>query len=362
MNRSMCRAGALLLAIALLAVLAASAEAAPAYKFDKIVDSTQGLNPDGCAAINSEGEVAFKAVNDLFVETIFRATGRTLTTIADDTGELGFLGRNPSLNDLGQVSFAARLDNGSEAILAGSGGPLTTIARTQPGEFNFFVFDTSLNDAGQVAFSAELDNFDEGLFVGSGGPVTTVYLASASDFAGSLDRPSINDAGEIAFEEDLDNGTDGIFLFTGGRFVTIVDDRGRVDSTSDPQLNNEGLVAFNASLDNGERGVFTQGRRGPLTTVADSSGPFSFFSFFGPAINDAGQVAFGASLDTGEFGIFTGPDPVADRVIATGDRLMGSTVISVTVCSEGLNNAGEIVFVAQLEDGRRGIFVATPRR
>jgi hypothetical protein len=299
------------------------------------------------------------------VGTIFRTTGRALTTIADDTAELGFLGRNPSTNDLGQVSFAARLDDGSEAILVGSGGPLTTIARTEPGDFNFFVFDTSLNNGGQVAFSAELDpqfNFDEGLFVGSGGPVTTVYLASTSDFAGALGRPSINDAGEIAFEERLDNGTDGIFLFTGGRFLTIVDDRGRVDSARDPQLNNGGLVVFNAALDNGERGVFTQGRRGPLTTVADSSGPFSFFSFFGPAINDAGQVAFGASLDTGEFGIFTGPDPVADRVIATGDRLMGSTVISVTVCSEGLNNAGEIVFVAQLEDGRRGIFVATPRR
>jgi hypothetical protein len=361
-NCSMRRALTVLLAVALFAVLAASAEAAPAYRFEKIVDSSQGLSPDGCPAINSDGAVAFKAVNDLFVATIFRATGRELTPIADDTAELGFLGRNPSINDLGQVSFAARVDAGGEAILVGSGGPLTTIARTEPGEFNFFVFDTSLNNAGQVAFSAELDNFDEGLFVGGGGPVTTVYLDSTSDFAGALARPSINDGGEIAFEEDLDDGTDVISLFTGGRFVTIVDDRGRVNATSDPQLNNGGLVAFNAALDNGERGVFTQGGRGPLTTVADSSGPFSFFSFFGPSINDTGQVAFEASLDTGESGIFTGPDPAADRVITTGDRLAGSRVINVTICSEGLNTAGQVVFVAQLEDGRTGIFVATPRR
>ncbi len=364
MNRSMRRVAAVLLSMALLGMLAASAEAAPAYKFERIVDSSQGLNPDGCPAINNDGEVAFKAVNDLFVGTIFRATGQALTPIADSATELGFLGRNPSINDLSQVSFAARLDDGSEAILVGSGGPLTTIARTDPGDFNFFVFDTSLNDAGQVAFSAELDpqfNFDEGLFVGNGGPVSTVYLASTSDFSGALGLPSINDAGEIAFEERLDNGTDGIFLFTGGRFLTIVDDRGRVDSARDPQLNNGGLVVFNAALDNGERGVFTQGRRGPLITVADSSGPFSFFGTFGPSINDIGQVAFGASLDTGESGIFTGPDPVADRVITTGDRLVGSRVINVTICSEGLNDAGEIAFVAQLEDGRRGIFLATPR-
>jgi hypothetical protein len=189
--------------------------------------------------------------------------------------------------------------------------------------------------------------------------VTTIYLASNSQFIGTDTRPSINDPGQIAFEESLDDFTNGIFLFSGGEFVTIADERGAASFAFDPQLNNVGVVAFTAFLDSGASGVFT-GNGGPLTTVADSSGPFSFFDT--AAINDSGIVAFGASLDTGESGIFVGPDPVADRVIVTGEKLRGSTITNAFICSEGLNNAGEIVFVAQLADGRTGIFVASPKR
>jgi hypothetical protein len=361
MNRSMTRVLAVLLAVTFAAVLAASAPAQE-YKFTKIVDSSQGLDPDGCPAINDEGHVAFKAVSDQFVEAIFRTDKRSLTTIvSEDTGGFSFLGRNPSLNDVGQVSFAARLSGGGgEAILVGSGGPLTTVARTEPGEFNFFGFDTSLNDAGQVAFKAELDDFDEGLFVGSGGPVTEIYLASRSQFLGTDTRPSINDGGQIAFHEQLDEDfSSGIFLFDDDRFVTVADASGPLSSASDPQLNNVGVVVFRAFLDSGGSGIFI-GSGGPLTTIADTTGPFSFFGSR-PSINDGGIVAFGASLDTGESGIFVGPDPVADRVILTGEKLRGSTVTNAFICSEGLNNAGEIVFVAQLADGRTGIFVATPK-
>jgi hypothetical protein len=363
MKRSTRSLVAVLLAVSLSAVLAASADAKD-YRFMKIVDSSQGLRPDGCPAINDAGAVAFKAVSDQFVEAIFRADETGFTTIvSEDAAGFSFLGRNPSLNELGQVSFAARLSGaGGEAILVGSGGPLTTIARTEPGEFNFFGFDTSLNNAGEVAFKAELDNFDEGLFVGSGGPVTTVYVASTSQFLGDDSRPSINDAGQIAFEEDLDDFTHGIFLFSGGEFMTIADENSPVvDFAFNPQLNGGGVVVFTAFRDDGEMGVFT-GSGGPLATVADTTGPYSFFSFSGPSINDEGAVAFGASLDTGESGIFVGPDPVADRVIMTGERLRGSRVTNVFICSEGLNNAGQIVFGAQFDDGRSGIFVATPKK
>ena len=78
------------------------------------------------------------------------------------------IGFNPSINDSGQVSFAARLDGGkkpdTEAILRGDGKKLTTIATTAD-RFNFFGFDTSISNSGEVAFRAELDEefgFDEG--------------------------------------------------------------------------------------------------------------------------------------------------------------------------------------------------------
>jgi hypothetical protein len=190
--------------------------------------------------------------------------------------------------------------------------------------------------------------------------VTKIYLASKSQFLGTDTRPSINDGGQIAFHEQLDEDfSSGIFLFDDDKFVTVADASGPLDSASDPQLNNVGVVVFRGFPHSGGSGIFT-GSGGPLTTIADSTGPFSFFGSR-PSINDGGLVAFNASLDSGGSGIFTGPDPVADRVIATGDRLRGGTVISASVCSEGLNGAGELAFLAQFEDGRTGIFVATPK-
>jgi hypothetical protein len=78
-------------------------------------------------------------------------------------------------------------------------------------------------------------------------------------------------------------------------------------------------------------------------------------------------VAFHATLDDfSTSGIFVGPDPVEDRVIATGDTLDGSTVQNLTFCEEGLSGSGELAFVAQLEDPdtpegfRTAVFRATP--
>jgi hypothetical protein len=84
-------------------------------------------------------------------------------------------------------------------------------------------------------------------------------------------------------------------------------------------------------------GIFTS-RGGPVTTVADSTGPYS--SFREPSLNDLGDVVFTADLD--EFGpngvqiqgVFTGPDPVADKVLQAGDLYEGLQVSSVVTCSE----------------------------
>jgi len=178
--------------------------AVPAYAYTVVADSGEdGLDPfaSGCASINDQGSIAFRAgrlADDGFdtVDGIYRAdAGRSaLTTIVESEARFDFLGRNPSMNDVGQVSFAASLEAGGEAILRGGGGPPTVIARTKPGRFNFVGFDTSVNDEGRVAFKAELDErygFDEVLFSGAGEAVATHYRASSSDStAPTRDRPS----------------------------------------------------------------------------------------------------------------------------------------------------------------------------
>src|SRR5262249_6376099 len=58
-------------------------------------------------------------------------------------------------------------------------------------------------------------------------------------------------------------------------------------------------------------------------------------------------------------GIFTGPDPLADKVIATGDLLFGSALVEI-VGLYGLNNNGQIAFYGTLADGRQVVVRADP--
>lgn len=382
--------------LGLFMLLAAAAQAAP-HTFTKVADSARdNFNPFSftCASINNRGDVAFKAgrtssdgLNSF--DGIYRANANgTLTTIVEDPARkrFGFFSNSPSMNNLGDVSFAANLQpNSEEGILRGDGRKLTTIATTEKG-FNFFGFDTSVNDSGEVAFKGELDNFDEGLFSGQGRGLTTHYLNSSdvsvdwqpARFGGNDSRPSINNLGQIAFDESIQPEFDsGIFAGRAGSFRTIeAPDPNR--SVRAPVLNDGGTAAFETTFFD-ETGQFVDAivtDNGPTqTTVADTRGSFIAFFFRPPSINNSGEVAYGAFFDGGlSSGIFTGPDPKKDLLIATGDRLDGATVSNggLSFCEEGLNDSGRLAFIAQLDDPstrtnccpppRTAVFVATPRQ
>jgi len=390
------------LSVVLGAVLSeAQAQTAPQYTFTKAADSVEdGFDPNsfGCAAINTRGDIAFGAgrlAPDGFNTDpgIYRANAAdgALTTIAENPKRFVTIGLNPSINDSGQVSFAARLDGGkkpdTEAILRGDGRKLTTIATTAD-QFNFFGFDTSINNSGEVAFTAELDEefgFDEGLFSGSGGKrgVTTHYLTSTDvsldgqqvRFVGNDSRPSINNVGHIAFAESIQPNFDsGIFVGREGDFTQIVAPDPSVGFVV-PILNDAGTVAFHRfffdeTTQQSAEEIVKVDADGTSTVVADTRGEFASFGFRPPSLNNEGDVAFLATLDDfSTTGIFVGPDPINDRVIATGDTLDGSTVQNITFCEEGLSDTGELAFVAQLkapvtpetpEGYRVAVFRATP--
>jgi hypothetical protein len=382
-------------AIALWVALAAPA-LAQEYSFTKVADSvTDGFDPFGFGgvSINTAGDVAFRAARfdaDGFntIGGIYRfnsAEGDT-STIVENRKKYPFVGFFPSMNDSGQVSFAARLRpdkktfESPEVIFRGDGKKLTEIAATAD-EFAFFGFDTSINNGGEVAFKAELDQnsageFPEGLFSGDGDVISTHHLNTAdiqldgapARFGGNDTRPSINDLGNIAFDESVQPGFDpGIFLGQLGTFATIFAPNG--DFVEGPNLNDAGTVAFKRSFFDSVGGQFVIEIRtasgGAAAVVADTRGPFSEFGFRPPALNDNGQVAFHATLDDFSMGIFTGPDTVNDKVVATGDSLDGDTVDSLAFYEEGLNDSGELAFWAQFQDDftletRTAVFVATP--
>lgn len=370
-----------LVTLGMVVALATPAQAQE-YEFVKVADSAEdGFDAFsfGCASVNSGGDIAFRAGRphpDGFntIHGIYRANrDGTLTVIAQNDRRFVQIGFNPSMNDLGQVSFAARIDGSpdTESILRGDGQKLTTIASTA-GRFNFFGFDTSINNAGEVAFKAELDEefgFDEGLFSGTGRGITVHYLTSTSRFDGSDSRPSINDLGLIAFEERV-NFDDGIFVGREGRFRAIAPPEPEV-SVQEPVLNAAGAATFVRAFFDDVAEMFVEEIvidtvGGPPTTVVDTRGPFAFFGFRPPSLNAGGDVAFLGTLDDGTTGIFVGPDPVLNRVVAVGDTLDGATIQNLTFCEEGLNDSGELGFIAQLEDAaspvgfRMAVFRATP--
>ena len=274
------------------------------------------------------------------------------------------------------------------AILRADGTSMTTIASTA-GEFGSFGFDTSLNNAGEVAFTGQLDTGDQGLFSGAGGPVVTHYTNAApvlidgetTDLGGgNFGRPSINNTGgEIAFwdrveapapGEGIFAGRSGVFRTLGptDRFYNGAGDRG------DANNNDLGVGAFETSFldDDGEFvTAIATSDDGALTIVADTLHGYGAFGFYAPAINNRGQVVFRGFLpDFVTDGVFTGPKPKKDAIITSRDRLDGARILSTSfsVCSEALNNAGEVVFIVdlvdptQLEGFRSAIYLASPKR
>lgn len=353
---------------------------AEAYTFTKIAyTSTQIPNTSylfsffGQPSINNSGTVAF--IGGLYVPEVrrdsvgvFTGDGEQLTTI--------FFGRDTiildtNINDKSDVAFwkvvgSPRLPNAWD-ILISSGGLTTPIYRV-PRPFHPAGF--SMNNEGTVAI-LDIDyccrpgmrRNDFLLTISADGEQTPI--ANTSNFFESLYwlsyvpnlNPALNDTGTVAFWASLDAGGQGIFTSSGGDYTTIANSSGSFKDLDWPGLNNAGTVVFQASLDAGGRGIFTSSG-GNYTTIADSSGLFDYFS--APTINDAGTVAFWASLDSGDQGIFTGADPVANKVIATGDTLFGSTVTGLTFSPKGFNDAGQIAFIASLGNGRQGLFRADP--
>jgi hypothetical protein len=384
---------------ALLAVsgLTTAAHAA-GYNFTRLVDHVDdNFSPRTltCASINSSGDVAFKgsrsAPDGLSSWDVIARVNRAgvITTIAEDPAgtQFQFFSNFVSINDSTQTAFTAFLSSGDSAIFRAGGTSLTTIASTA-GQFSSFGFDTSLNNAGEVAFTAQLDNGERGLFSGTGGRVTTHYTSARTvrvdgvrtDLAGgNFGRPSINTAGEIAFWDRVDGPVPGEGIFAGrsgvfrtlgptDRFYNGAGDRG------DANNNDSGIGAFETSfLDS--NGAFVTAiatsNQGVISIVADTLNGYGGFGFYAPAINKLGQVAFRGFLpDFTTDGVFTGPDPRKDAIITSNDKLDGAGILggSFSVCSEALNDSGEVVFIVDVVDATRiegfrsAIYLASPKR
>jgi hypothetical protein len=196
---------------------------------------------------------------------------------------------------------------------------------------------------------------------------------------GRSGAPALNNSGTVAFlgsvthhTDDVNETTNYLFVTDGGTPVAIADTSGAFSGFGSLTIND--TVGFIAGMDSGQTGVFLSGGG----VVAISGGVFA--SFNSVSINNIGQTAFGARLSSGANGIFLGPDPIGDKVIATGDVLYldtctncppddapPSTVSSMSPLSlKALNDRGQItllIFFSPISpswDYFDGVFRATP--
>jgi hypothetical protein len=372
---------ALSLFVSALAALPLTAADAPStYSFTRIADDTGPLGEIGISpvAINDAGQVAFLANLDSGEAVLFVGSGGSLTTVAETTGHFRLLGFPtvgdlqkathgfPSINGLGQVTFGATRTDGVSGFFTGTNGSIPVIDNTVGLAFDGDAFSSGSGSLTTVEASVVIARrLRQAIVVGNGGSLTKI--ADTSQVFSVLDAdPRVNGSGQVAFHGIRQDGSEGIFVGTGGALTTIADTSGPFASFSDsPAISNDGRILFQATLKAPSGlpevpGLFLSSG-GNVQVVADATGHFSSFGF-APAINAQGQIAFLGTTRSGTVGIFTGGDP-EDRVIAIGDDLDGSTVFDLSVLSfrTGLNNSGQIAFIAQLADGRTGVYRADPK-
>jgi hypothetical protein len=307
-------------------------------------------------SVNDEDTVAFQAALRGGDTGVFSGDGGA---IAEVVGPILLAGvtSHPDLNNSGATSFYGELANGAEGVFLLREGRLLTIASTRDGFDAIGPLGPTMNEAGTVAFRAEPTAGVSGVFAGDSADLVTVADTEGrwSEFHG---LPVIDGRGTVVFRAEREGGAQGIYAGRGGSIETIAETGDVFESLgSFPSANVGGTVAFAATLRVGGAGIFTV-EAGQIVQVLGTGDAFE--SCRGALISDAGAVVCIATPRGGSLGLFAGPDPDADRILALGDRLLGSTVADLAANPVSINSDGHVAVRAALADGRQVILRADP--
>jgi hypothetical protein len=310
------------------------------------------------ASVNERGIVAFQAALRGGGTGVFTGNGGAVSE-AVGPARVAAVTSHPDLNGEGVISFYGELFGGGQAVFLLRDGHLETIADTR-GPFAFVgPLGPTMNDAGRVAFRADRGAGASGIFAGDGSAIVTVAETGDrwSRFHG---LPVINASGKVVFRADRNDGAQGIYAGLAGSMRTVAETGELFESLAlFPSVNDAGTVAFAATLEGGGAGILAV-EENRVSRIIDRTGAFE--AFRGALITDGGAVVRLATPRAGSLGLFAGPDPEADRILALGDRLLGSTVADLASNPVSVNGAGQVAVRARLADGRQLILRADPAR
>lgn len=369
------------------------------FTFTKLADTGNDFTSFGNIALNNQGVVAFSAGKQGSELTgIYTSNGQGITTIADldtlstllgdvqpallvgppsstETPKSYFFDGNFAINNVGNVFFGAGVNfpptqNGyyqsASKRLFLTQGDTINLVRSADDVIGGSSFSTTnsyaglgVNDRGQTVYSIETTDvnprrythitvFVDGRsiasgYIGPGAPTSQVY------------SPVINNQGTVFYAESGSVASNSSEVDVTNIYKLGSEDSkpvavGQRLSATSLAANDRGTIVFSGSIPSGKSGIF-EIDDGVITTVSDRSGKAK--------INNFGEIAFQPSPSgTDATGIFTTSGAATEKVIAPGDPLLDSTVTKVQF--GGLNDLGEVAFVAELADGTKGVFRADP--
>lgn len=313
--------------------------------------------------------------------------GFTFTKILDNSSPMTFVSAG-SLNDQGAVAITVHMEGAGYAVLVGDGRTLSSVAETAVGSFG----PATIDNRGDVVFAAD-SREGRRILLSRNGRLSTLVDTGAR----AAGNPVVNARGTVAFTAFRATGGQSVLALDHGEITEIashmrailtldINERGQVLSMDDPgrpassrlivgdgrttwivadaavdlhsglflqaAINDRGTVAFSAFLGEEGQRIYLADPRGGLTPVITSDGPFGFLTLAG--LTNSGTPVFTASLDAGGRGVFVGPDPIADRVIATGDTLDGLRVTSASAVA--VNASGQILLWVTFENGISALY------
>lgn len=308
------------------------------------------------ASVNDAGVVAFQAALRSGGSGVFTGSGgRVSQAVAPPV--IAAVTSHPDVNGSGALSFYGELARGGHGVFLLRDGRLRTLADTHRSFTSIGPLGPTVNEAGMVAFRGDSSEGVSGVYLGEGDTI-----AAVADTKGRWSRfhglPVINGGGTVVFRADRKDGVEGVYAARAGSIRAVVETgEAFVEIGHFPTVNDPGTVAFVATRRSGQMGIFSADDD-RLTQLDDAGG--SWESHRGALITRAGTVIRIATPRGGNLGLFSGPDPAADRILAIGDSLFGSTVTAFAANPVSVSAAGHLAIRASLTDGRQLILRVDP--
>jgi len=308
------------------AVFIASHPSAVLSDFTQITDPTSlSIGGENDLGRFTGGALAFSASTVPAGEDVIdRWTGTQLVPLLVGSAALSSAG--PAVNALGTLAYS---DAGDLFLADAQGSAVLFEQGDQAGggaiDGVYDVVAPDINDAGDVAFSAigsfQSDQCNEAILkddqaVALGNSLTGGQGCNFD--VGTIVPLAINASGSVAYVVTI-----AVDLAVGDVDLTVFVDQTKVWHNHAP--------GFDTLMD--------------VTDVA---------------IGDRGTVAFAIEDGTGWQAVYTGEDPVADKVLATGDSLCGSTVTAINFQRYGINASDQLALAVELADARQLIVRAEP--